>query len=368
MAPLVSCFAYHRTGSQFFLRDSHATVSVPAPASGDSDVSAQQQFAGDAQEVQALAEADAAPASSIAVASADASEGAAGGSEGTAPANNYAADPDANADNGAQSVPLPQAPAGTAVPPAVQRKISFLLQLAFDIDGGPQFISALAAFASRTCYANADSDHLVGWANSSLRFTHELPDLTDVVDDASVGVVHADNVSASFACAGSSEPESYAHDAAVLLQAGGDVCARNERMHGNTHLSLSRPQTLGAVLDATKAERSKAMLRNLQSVPWGRVDCSWRGAKHSALAHSHIQVSRAWLNMEVCQLTCISVPVLGMCAGRHSAGTITNIATADCTMSLCDAACPCAKSQPSAESLASAKSPTLCRARASASI
>ena len=36
---------------------------------------------------------------------------------------------------------------------------------------GPEgaFWSALASFATRTCYANTACDHLVGWANASLR-------------------------------------------------------------------------------------------------------------------------------------------------------------------------------------------------------
>lgn len=50
-----------------------------------------------------------------------------------------------------------------------------LLRLAFDVPGEGRFFSALRLFRSRTCYGNADKDHLVGWANSTLRFTDELP-------------------------------------------------------------------------------------------------------------------------------------------------------------------------------------------------
>lgn len=39
------------------------------------------------------------------------------------------------------------------------------------------FYSALEAFETRTAYANSSGDHLVGWANSSLRAMHELPRL-----------------------------------------------------------------------------------------------------------------------------------------------------------------------------------------------
>lgn len=40
---------------------------------------------------------------------------------------------------------------------------------------GLLFMSALAAFETRTLYANSSGDHLVGWANSSLRRLGELP-------------------------------------------------------------------------------------------------------------------------------------------------------------------------------------------------
>lgn len=40
---------------------------------------------------------------------------------------------------------------------------------------GLLFMSGLAAFATRTLYANSSGDHLVGWGNSSLRSLHQLP-------------------------------------------------------------------------------------------------------------------------------------------------------------------------------------------------
>ena len=56
-------------------------------------------------------------------------------------------------------------------------KPPLLLRLAFDVPGEGYFFSALRAFHSRTCYGNVGRDHLVGWANSTLRFTAELPQL-----------------------------------------------------------------------------------------------------------------------------------------------------------------------------------------------
>eukprot|EP00192_Tetraselmis_astigmatica_P008172 CAMPEP_0117684162 /NCGR_PEP_ID=MMETSP0804-20121206/20908_1 /TAXON_ID=1074897 /ORGANISM="Tetraselmis astigmatica, Strain CCMP880" /LENGTH=640 /DNA_ID=CAMNT_0005495047 /DNA_START=272 /DNA_END=2195 /DNA_ORIENTATION=+ len=52
--------------------------------------------------------------------------------------------------------------------------------LTLDAPGKPPFFSALAAFSSRTVYANSWGDVLVGWANSSLRFLHQLPAARDL--------------------------------------------------------------------------------------------------------------------------------------------------------------------------------------------
>jgi hypothetical protein len=44
-----------------------------------------------------------------------------------------------------------------------------------DPSRGLHFVSALASFRTRTAYANVSGDHLVGWANASLRPVGELP-------------------------------------------------------------------------------------------------------------------------------------------------------------------------------------------------
>lgn len=61
-----------------------------------------------------------------------------------------------------------------------------------DDDEAP-FATALAAFSSRTCYANADGDHLVAWANASLRLEAELPPLPE---RPSIGVFREDSYEA----------------------------------------------------------------------------------------------------------------------------------------------------------------------------
>ncbi|KAF8063649.1 IPK2 [Scenedesmus sp. PABB004] len=83
------------------------------------------------------------------------------------------------------------ADAGTA-------RLPLLLQLTMDCpDRGLYFYSALTSFESRTCYANTDGDHLVGWANSSLRALAELPPLPPTAS-AAKGVVLEDPLAAAF--------------------------------------------------------------------------------------------------------------------------------------------------------------------------
>jgi hypothetical protein len=82
-------------------------------------------------------------------------------------------------------------------------RLPLLVLMAFDCDKAP-FYSALASFQSRSCYANVESDHLVSWANSSLRFLIDLPSLAlhdkTLVPHAK-GVVRADAPDVAFVAA-----------------------------------------------------------------------------------------------------------------------------------------------------------------------
>lgn len=70
------------------------------------------------------------------------------------------------------------APTAPTAPTADAAAEPLLVQMTQDVPSkGLHFHSALAAFATRTCYANCDGDHLVGWANSCLRASEELPEL-----------------------------------------------------------------------------------------------------------------------------------------------------------------------------------------------
>jgi hypothetical protein len=95
-------------------------------------------------------------------------------------------------------------------PTSSQVAVPLLIRLAFDVEGEGRFFSALQAFTSRTCYGNVSGDHLVGWANSTLRFTDELPELnlhcrtsTPIVK----GVVRSDALQSAFA--GSANPDDH---------------------------------------------------------------------------------------------------------------------------------------------------------------
>ncbi|PSC68977.1 lipase [Micractinium conductrix] len=59
---------------------------------------------------------------------------------------------------------------------------------------GLHFMSALRAFETRTLYANSSGDHLVGWANSSLRRLAELP----AKSGRGAGVVREDPLEAAW--------------------------------------------------------------------------------------------------------------------------------------------------------------------------
>ena len=49
-----------------------------------------------------------------------------------------------------------------------------------DIPGDGYYFSAIKAFITRTAYANIRGDQMVGWANSSLRFLKDLPDVSRI--------------------------------------------------------------------------------------------------------------------------------------------------------------------------------------------
>jgi len=85
--------------------------------------------------------------------------------------------------------------------------------------GGLRFHSALAAFRTRTCYANVRGDHLVGWANASLRPAGALPPPPPRALLASRYIVREDPPAAAFS-AGDPAAAAGAAVAAAGLAAG----------------------------------------------------------------------------------------------------------------------------------------------------
>jgi hypothetical protein len=350
MAPGMTAMLFRRTGSQFFLRD--ADVPVPVPSTGASVNS--HQLPADSESVTGPCTPPDlvnctfdAPMNAIALHK-RVETGAILNQCGQPSARSVHGCPkqilcNAGSSAAALSPPARCAPTSTLDAPATTQNVSLLLQLAFDVEGGLPFLSALAAFRSRSCYANSDGDHLVGWANSSLRFKAELPKLdAHTIGSNSIGVAHSDPVVAAFApsaCAGvdsaqgADEQEGRPIDirasegqSACSLSSGGvpralvgsSMLSQGTRPeqgrngsgeNGTTGQDLgSRPEKahLLGVIHYSRSEKISAMLRSLQSLPWARIDCTWRAARVSVFAHNHIQVTRRWLNLEVCIICPVS--------------------------------------------------------------
>ena len=161
-------------------------------------------------------------------------------------------------------------------------EMPLLCRLVHDLPDEGYFLSALRSFQSRTSYANVQQDALVSWANASLRHLSELP--------AAV----AEPLSSSV---------SYRMD---TLQQGLSTKAPPEEVD----LSSTLP-------DDWKKKRAMVefMLQRLQSMPWCRIDISFHGTFIPLLAHTHIQVTRRWIDAE------------GMPVVKHIADTYSKLET-----------------------------------------
>lgn len=145
---------------------------------------------------------------------------------------------------------------------------SIVYRMSFDHENEQElYVSSLKSFKTRTLYANMSGDHLVGWANSSLRTKEEQSNLKIVYDQtAAVGVVREDPLEFAWS---SSEP----------LVSGSDTFASNETRH---------PEAV--------QERIEIALGNLRKIGWRRVDVCYRGALIPFLSHQHIMVQRPLIN------------------------------------------------------------------------
>ncbi|KAL3162411.1 hypothetical protein ABBQ32_010082 [Trebouxia sp. C0010 RCD-2024] len=179
-----------------------------------------------------------------------------------------------------------------------------LVQMSEDDAEHGYFLSALASFATRTCYANAGGDHLVGWANSSIRHPDELPVISPGIKLN--GIVRADPLEAAL------HPE----HAAELRRCSASAMQRTVYETTGSGSSQAAPSHSGRAAASTADSQQQAVdtvsssadalqvLQKLQSLPWRRVDVSFQHSKLPFFAHNHIQVTRKWLNWEgavVCQ-------------------------------------------------------------------
>ena len=211
---------------------------------------------------------------------------------------------------------------------------------------GKYYFSGLAAFETRTCYANRSGDHLVGWSNASVRQLHELPDGIGV--EKGKGVVREDPLESAWAAEERQQVESteegrvldvaHSHVAAAedifSAESAEDLVQREIRSNSNnttTTTTIARKideqdddddyginscgksknniEIQAPLLDAnaSTAEYLDASLASLQRLAWRRIDVCFAGAKLSLLAHQHLQVQRKWANWE------------GMATGKHLA-------------------------------------------------
>jgi pimeloyl-ACP methyl ester carboxylesterase len=144
-------------------------------------------------------------------------------------------------------------------------KPPLLVRMAADTPGDLPFLRALAAFPARSAYANSGGDHLVGWANASLRYTDELPDLRSLPRGR--GVVADTGLESAFA-----HPPTHRAGAAAEAAA---------------------PAGPGA--SAVERREVAAILEGLRSLPWRRLDVCYRDTVgRGAAAHNLIQVTRTW--------------------------------------------------------------------------
>lgn len=220
----------------------------------------------------------------------------------------------------------------------------FMYRLACDWPGeGLLFLTALSRFETRTVYANRSGDHLVGWANSSLRRLSELPD-----DDRKSGrgkggrgVVREDPLEWAWAPAaraalrnteaGQRLDPGHGHTVSVgaVMEAETaeelveSTAAESQTTWksttsagtgnlegGNSDVTIQARAVLPPSLDpasASAAEFVDAALTALQGLPWRRVDCCFAGGALPLLAHQHLQVQRKYVNWE------------GMATARHLA-------------------------------------------------
>ncbi len=171
-------------------------------------------------------------------------------------------------------------------------------------------------------------DHLVGWANSSIRHPDELPVIAP--ETRLRGVIREDPLQAALH---PQHAEAFSQHAAdgnargatrgvvqspvVQQQSLADASQAGSMQHQCSSGADTAPETKSqAQPQQQQQKRQQAedtvsssanallVLRRLQTLPWRRIDVSFQHSSMPFFAHNHIQVTRKWLNWEgapVCQ-------------------------------------------------------------------
>jgi len=168
-------------------------------------------------------------------------------------------------------------------------------------------------------------DHLVGWANSSIRHPDELPVISPetrlrgvIREDPLQAALHpqhaeafskyeADRDTRGVACGVVQSLAVEQQSLADASQAGSTQrqCSSGADTAPETQSQSQLQQKLQQAEDTVSSSANALLvLRRLQTLPWRRIDVSFQHSSMPFFAHNHIQVTRKWLNWEgapVCQ-------------------------------------------------------------------
>lgn len=188
-----------------------------------------------------------------------------------------------------------------------------IFRLAYDEPDAP-FFSALASFETHTAYANRGGDHLVGWANASVRSMDGLP---TTIEGKGKGVVLEDPIENAWgrgepvgddgslhAAKGSrsgSHLSTLSNEGSTRTSEAGESSTDGEVTKGLAKRREGPSATLQlnptpTAVPSSPAELPPLVLSQLQKIPWRRVDVCFADASLSLLSHQHIQTQREWLN------------------------------------------------------------------------
>lgn len=190
---------------------------------------------------------------------------------------------------------------------------SLILKLVQDRPEEGLFFSALKQFHTRVCYANSSGDALVGWANASLRKVSELPvSLNESFKGR--GILMEDAVHrGSWKHDGNTDSGSNGSNKGA--QQEGDESSESTEIQfefeedsgfGDVHEADSHEDLMVSCESIATdhdefhgADRQAIvdyMLDKLQSLPWCRIDVSFKKKSIPFMAHTHIQVTRKWMD------------------------------------------------------------------------